>query len=174
MGHNQGGRKHEKNALSDGHVPRTPENYTAQTVPKELWGKWVVRRAMSTTTISCWGDEDAKKLIGTEVEYSPDFFRWQKIVTKNPTAEVKTISAKQFHDENSGQGTNNSQVTMGQLGIKADKVKEVVIQHPAANITGATTEIPGDDILVKHKNTIVFSVCSFYFEAERRLAPPGN
>jgi len=27
---------------------------SAQTVPKELWGTWVLRREVPTTTISCW------------------------------------------------------------------------------------------------------------------------
>ena len=143
----------------------------AQTIPKELWGKWIVRREVPTTTISCWGEEEAKTLIGTQIEYSLSFFRWHKIVTKNPTAEITILTAEQFHDENSGKGTNSSQVTFRQLGIQTDKATEVVIQHPAANITSATTEIPGDNVLIKDKNTIIFSVCSLYFEAKRVPQP---
>jgi endoglucanase len=145
-----------------------------QTIPRELWGKWVVRRELPTTTISCRGEKEAKTLIGTEVEYAPGFFRWHKWVTKNPAAKITTITAEQFHDENSGMGTNSSQVTFQQLGIKADKATQVVIQHPAANITGATTETPGDNVLIKNENTIIFSVCSVYFEAERSATLPRN
>lgn len=147
---------------------------SAQTIPKELWGKWIVRRELPAATISCWGEEDAKTLIGTEIEYSAVLFRWQKIVTKGPIAEITTIGAEQFHDENSGKGTDSSQVTFRQLGIKADKVTQVVIPHPAVSISGATVEIPGDGVLIKGKNTNVFSVCSFYFEAERRIAPASK
>jgi hypothetical protein len=43
------------------------ETASAKTVPKELWGTWVVRREVPTTAISCWGDKEAKKLIGTEI-----------------------------------------------------------------------------------------------------------
>jgi endoglucanase len=145
-----------------------------QTIPKELWGKWVVRREVPTTTISCWGEKEVKTLIGTEVEYAPGFFRWHKWVTKNPAAEITIVTAEQFHDENSGMGTNSSQVTFQQLGIKADRATQVVFQHPAANITGATTEIPGDHVLIKDENTIIFSVCSAYFEAERSATAPQN
>jgi hypothetical protein len=147
---------------------------SAQSVPKELWGKWVVRREVPTTTIACWGDEKAKTLIGTEVEYSAEFFRWQKVVTKNPTAEVTTITAKQFHDKNSGQGANGSQVTFRELGIKADKVTQVAIRHPAVDITGGTVEIPGDSVLIKNANTIIFSVCGVYFESQRSVTAPQN
>jgi hypothetical protein len=146
----------------------------AQTIPKELWGKWVVRREVPTGMISCWGEKEAKRLIGTEVEYSAEFFRWHRVVTKNTTADITTITAKQFHDENSGQGAGSSEVTFRQLGIKADKVVQVVIQHPAASITEATTEIPGDSILIKDENTIVFSVCNLYFEAKRSVSPARN
>jgi hypothetical protein len=145
---------------------------SAQTIPKELWGKWVVRRELPATTISCWGEKEAQKLLGTEIEYSAGFFRWSKVVTKDPTAEMKTITAQQFHDENSGKGVTSSQVTFQQLGIKADSALQVVIRHPGIENTGATEpgEIPGDNFLVKDKSTIIFSVCNVYFEAERKLA----
>jgi hypothetical protein len=143
----------------------------AQTIPKELWGTWIVRREVPTTTISCWGDKEAKKLIGTEIEYSAQLFRWNRIVTKNPTAETITLTAQQFHDENSGGGANSSQVTFPQLGIKEENAVQIVIRHPTARITGATSEIPGDSVLVKDKDTIIFSVCNVYFEAKRRVVP---
>lgn len=139
----------------------------AQTIPKELWGKWIVRSEIPTTTISCWGEKEAKGLIGTQLEYSVGLFRWQGVVTENPNAETTTLTAAQFHDENSGGSANGSQVTFTQLGINADKATQVRIQHPDANITGATVEIPGDNVLIKDQRTIIFSVCNVYFQAER-------
>src|SRR5690242_13980636 len=144
------------------------------TIPKPLWGMWIVSRELPTATISCWGEKEASVMIGTEIEYSADSFRWGRVVTKNPSAAVSTISAEQFHDENSGRGATSSQVTFIMLGIKGDKTIQVRIQHPPANVIGATTEIPGDAVLIKDKNTIVFSVCNVYFEARRGGAPPQN
>ena len=146
----------------------------AQTVPRTLWGKWIVRRELPTTTISCWSDKEAKKLIGTDLEYSSELFRWNKTVTKNPTAETTTITAQQFHDENSGGGANSSQVTFQQLGIRRQSVVQIAIQHPAANITGGTILIPGDTVMGKDEHTIVFTVCNVYFEAKRRAVPSRN
>jgi hypothetical protein len=140
----------------------------AQTIPKELFGRWTVLRELPATTISCWGEEEAKKLIGTEIEYSSESFRWNEVLTKNPMAEITTVTANQFHDENSGRGLNSSQVTFRQLGIKADKAMQVTIQHPGVSIPKATGEIPGDNVLIKDKNTIIFSVCNVYFEAKRK------
>jgi hypothetical protein len=44
-------------------------------------------------------------------------------------------------------------------------------QHAPANITGATTEIPGDKILPKDIDALIFSVCNVYFEAQRVPVP---
>jgi hypothetical protein len=139
----------------------------AQTIPQQLWGKWVVTRQIPTTTISCWGSAEAKTLLGTEIEYSKDLFRWKNVVTEHAVAESAVVSAEQFHDDNSGQGSNSSQVTFRQLGIKANEATQILIHHPPAEITGGTIEIPGDEVLLESKNTIIFSACNVYFEAKR-------
>jgi hypothetical protein len=144
---------------------------SAQEIPREIWGKWVVRRVLPAGTISCWGDTEARKLLGTEIEYSAEFFRWKDVTIKNPAAEATFITANQLHDDNSGKGTNSSQVTFRQLGIKVGSSKQIKISHPPANITGATSEIPGDLILVKDRTTIVISACNVYFEAKRASVP---
>jgi hypothetical protein len=133
-----------------------------------------VRRELPATTISCWGESEARKLIGTELEYSAEVFRWKDVLTKHPSAETKVVSAEQFHADNSGMGTNSSQVTFAQLGIRRKQATAVSIQHPETSIGGATTEIPGDNILVKDRDTIVFSVCNVYFEAKRVAPTPPD
>ena len=148
-------------------------SFPNQGIPKELWGKWAIRRTLPTRTISCWGDKDAKALIGTEIEYSSELFRWKKLVTKNPVATVRVLSAEQFHDENSGGSTNGSQVTLKELGIDGKEVTTITVEHAGAQVTGATVEIPGDYVLIKNKDTIIFSVCNVYFEA-RRMGPSGS
>jgi hypothetical protein len=145
----------------------------AQSIPKELWGTWVVKRQIPTTTISCWDEKQAKAVLGTKIEYSENTFRWKRLLTKKATAHSNTISAEKFHDDNSGHGSSSSQVTFQQLEIKADSATQIVVQHPDASITGATSEIPGDNLLIKDENTIVFSVCGDYFEAER-VNPPAK
>jgi hypothetical protein len=139
----------------------------AQNIPEQIWGKWVVSRELPATTISCWGEAEAKSLLGTEIEYSREVFRWKDVVTSHPVAKTKMISAEQFHDDNSGRGSNSSQVTLRQLGIEEKEAIQISIQHPPASITGGTEEIPGDEVLVKDKNTIIFSACNVYFEARR-------
>jgi hypothetical protein len=149
----------------------------AQAIPSELWGTWVVRRELPTSTISCWGETEARAIIGTEIEYGADSFRWKDKITRHPTADVSVLTAKQFHDENSGQGANSSQVSFDQLGIKGSTAKQVTINHPGATskLPGEPSEIPGDVVLLKSHNTIVSSVCNVYFEAKRVVASsPGK
>src|SRR6266446_3114041 len=107
---------------------------SAQAIPKELWGRWIVRRELPTTTISCWGASEARKLIGTELECSAELFRWKDVTTKHPSAEIKVVGAEQFHADNSGMGTNSSQVTFAQLGIRRKQATAVTIQHPEASL----------------------------------------
>ncbi len=140
----------------------------AQDIPQELVGKWVVQRELPTRTISCWGEKEAKAIIGTEIEYTVDSFRWKHTVVKHPTVTVAVVSAEQFQHESSSPSVNGSQVSFRQLGIDAPEMKQVSINHAPAEIAGATTEIPGDDVLLKNPNAIVFSVCNVYFEAKRR------
>ena len=139
----------------------------AQNIPQELVGKWVIKRQLPTLTISCWGEKEAKAIIGTHIEYTPDSFRWTHIVINHPTVEVTVVSAEQFERENSSPSVNGSQVSFRQLGINAPEAKQIIIKHAPAEITRATTEIPGDEVLLKSRNSLVFSVCNVYFEANR-------
>jgi hypothetical protein len=133
-------------------------------------GHSIVAPQLPAAKTSCGGEAEAQKLIGSELAYSAQSFRWRNIRTRNPSATARTLTARQFYDENSGGGCNSSQVTFAQLGIKTDQVFELKISHPDASITGATSEIPGDSVLSRDKNTLIFSVCDIYFEAKRHAA----
>src|ERR1700724_810955 len=116
-------------------LPGVSQDFPAQTIPKEVWGKELVRREVPTATISCWGAEKAKTLIGTEVEYFTEFFRWRRVVRKNPMVEVGTIYRQR--------------VTTGILAkVQTDEVTQVVIQQAAAGGTGATVGMAGDCVLI--------------------------
>lgn len=118
----------------------------------------------SSDTISRWGEREAKKLIGTEIEYTADSFRWEDNLISHPIFKVTVTKAQEFQEEYSGSG---SFVDFGVLGIRVPQVTMVQIEHPPADITGDTIEIPGDEVLIKDPNTIIFSVCNVYFEGKR-------
>jgi hypothetical protein len=136
-----------------------------QNIPRELYGTWTVRRVLPASTISCWGQDQADRLIGTEIEYSADTLRWKDQGAVIPEVEVKTVTADQFMADNSG---SQSYVDFKVLGIQANQTTEISLNHPNSKEWEGTSEIPGDNVLIKNPDTIVFSVCNVYFEAERK------
>lgn len=139
-------------------------------VPEQLLGKWVVRRVIPTPTITCWGGKESKRLIGTEIRYEAHGFRWKEHRTESPDVILEQLTADEFHDQNSGGGAADSQVSLKDLGITTAEVTQVSLSHPDANITGATNEIPGDRVFIKGRDLIVFSVCNVWFEAKKESA----
>jgi hypothetical protein len=137
---------------------------TSQGIPQELRGKWRVSRILPAQTVSCWDAKEAKGLIGTEIEYTTDSFRWKDKTISHPSVEVAVVTAEEFQKEYSGSG---SFVSFGVLGIPGSKTTRIKINHAAADITHGSIEIPGDDVLMKDGNTIVFSVCNVYFQGNR-------
>ena len=138
-------------------------------IPAELWGKWTIRKVLPTETISCWDDTQARKLVGTELEYSGDGFRWKNKRVRNLGTTTTSVAARQFAEDNSGGGASDSQVTFQQLGISTPTVKEISIQHPDL-VMGAgdgAGEMPGETVLMKAPGVLIFSVCNVYFEAHR-------
>jgi hypothetical protein len=141
----------------------------AQSIPSELWGTWAVRRDLPARTISCWNEAQARAIFGTKIVYRDDSFQWKDRITKHPTVDVSVITANQFQEDNSGHGSNSSQVNFDQLGIKTPTVRQITIDHPGvrSDLPEEPDEIPGDVVLLKDRDTIIFSVCNVYFEAKR-------
>ena len=139
-----------------------------QEIPQQLQGNWRVTRLIPTRTVSCWGNRDAKKLLRTTIHYGANSFEWKNHNVSDPRVAVRSMTASRFHDEYSGGGASDSQIDFDQLGIQMPSPTIVTLSHPEANITGSTTEIPGDWALLKDNDTIVVSACNLYFEAHRR------
>jgi hypothetical protein len=136
-------------------------------IPAQLQGDWIVTRLIPTRTISCWGQRDANRLIGTSVHYLKDSFAWKTYEVPHAAVTATQWTAEDFSHEYCG-GPADSCVDFRQLGVRARAATVLTIQHPDANITGATVEIPGDWVLLKDNKTIILSVCNLYFEAHRR------
>jgi hypothetical protein len=145
----------------------------AQDIPAQLQGKWIIKRVLPTSTISCWSYKEARRLVGTEIEYTSDTLRWKDRVASHPLVAVSVVSAEQFHRENSGGGAADSQVTLGQLGIQMANATQVVLTHPDIKPIWSAYEIPGDKVLIKDETTIIFQVCNVYLEARREVPRSG-
>src|SRR5258708_8283423 len=87
----------------------------APKVPTEIWGTWKIVRTLPTRTISCWGDKEAKSIIGTEIEYTPTSFRWKRFTIRDPKVTERVVSPEQYPAENSGQGSNRPYLPLPHL-----------------------------------------------------------
>ena len=143
------------------------EGDSRRPMPEAIVGTWIVSREIPTKTDSCWDKQNAKKILRTELQYSDKVFRWDKTTVENPVVDVRTVTAQEFHDENSGAGPHGAEITLPELGINSDSVTEIAIKHSPGHLFTETIEIPGDDVVVKDASTIVFAVCNVYFEAKR-------
>jgi hypothetical protein len=98
------------------------------------------------------------------LSYSNRSMHWQGGSVPLQGVAMREVTDEQFRKENTG---DNGFADFTQIGIHTPSVIEVDLQHDDADITGATTEVPGDSILLAGPNRIVVSACGIYFEATR-------
>jgi len=131
----------------------------AQAIPPSLAGKWRIVKILSTKNQQCWGADRAKSLLGATLTYESHTLVWQGGAYAVSEALSRTLSRRSFQDEYN--------VPLAELGIAAAEVEEIDLQHEDADITGATTEVPGDTILLAGPGRIVVSACGVFYSAVR-------
>jgi hypothetical protein len=139
-------------------------NLSAASLPPQLSGSWKITKILPTHNTSCWTADRAQPLVGSMLSYSNRSMRWQGGSVPLQGVATREVTEEQFRKENTGE---NGFADFAQIGIHAASVIEVDLQHDDADITGATTEVPGDSILLAGPNRIVVSACGIYFEAIR-------
>lgn len=137
---------------------------SAEPLPGRLQGTWHISRVLPTTNSACWGKEQAQALLGSTLTYREDSLHWRGGSVPLEDITTRKISASEFSKENGG---GDNPASFSQLGIHSPSVVEVDLQHEDMDITGATTEVPGDSVLLAGPNRIVVSACGVYFEATR-------
>ena len=140
---------------------------SAEPLPGRLQGTWRITRVLPTTNNACWGKTEAAPLLGSTLTYHDDSLRWRGGAVPLDDISTRTVTDLEFRKENVG---SDKPASFAQLGIHAHAVLEVDLQHEDADITGATTEVPGDSVLLAAPNRIVVSACGVYFEATRAAA----
>ena len=133
-----------------------------QSMPVAIRGEWRIVKIIPTTNVACWDNDRAKTLLNSTLRYAPGSMRWQGGEVPIPEALTRTLTVRQFQDE--------YKTSLAELGIHAPSVTEIDLQHEDADITGATTEVPGDSILLAGPGRIVVSACGIFFSAVRVVA----
>ena len=136
----------------------------AEPLPSRLAGTWKITRVLPTKNTPCWDASQAAPLVGSTLEYRDDAMRWRGGEVPLQGVGTRSVSAAEFRKENSSLGEAPA---FAELGIHAQRITEVDLQHEDADITGSTTEVPGDSVLIAAPNRIVVSACGVFFEATR-------
>lgn len=134
-------------------------------MPASISGRWRIVKILPTHNPQCWDEARAKSLVGTTLTYKADAMVWQGGAEPISAALSRTISRRKFQDE--------YKVDLPELGINAASVTELDLQHEDADITGATTEVPGDTIVLAGPGRIVVSACGVFYSAVRVTAKTG-
>lgn len=142
----------------------TAATTSAEPLPARLAGTWRIARVLPTSNTACWGKQEAAPLLGSTLIYSTRAMKWRGGQVSLAGISTRLVTDEQFRKENGG---NERAATFEQLGIHTRSVLEVDMQHEDMDITGATTEVPGDSVLLAGSNRIVVSACGIYFEATR-------
>jgi hypothetical protein len=140
-------------------------------LPSQLAGTWRITRILPTRNTPCWSPEQAQPLVGSTLTYNSRSLRWQGGQEPLEGITTRVLTATQFRKENTG---GNGAAEFIQLGIHSPSVLEVDLQHEDAEITGATTEVPGDSILLAAPGRIIVSACGVFYEATRPGSRPAH
>jgi hypothetical protein len=130
-------------------------------MPASIVGTWRIVRILPTSNPQCWDADRARTLLGTTLKYRSRAMTWQGGEVEIPEALSRELSKRKFQDE--------YKVDLAELGIRTEPVTEIDLQHEDADITGATTEVPGDTIVLAGPGRIVVSACGVFYEAVRVL-----
>ena len=133
-------------------------------MPASVTGKWRIVKILPTTNAQCWDEAQARTLIGSTLIYQAKAMVWKGGVEPISAALSRTLTRSSFQDE--------YKVSLPELGITGPTVEEIDLQHEDADVTSATTEVPGDTILLGGPGRIVVSACGVFYSAVRVAAKP--
>ncbi len=136
----------------------------AQSMPASIAGSWRITRIVTSGRTACWDEARARTLLGSTLTYTQGTMSWMGGNVPVPEVLTRTLSRRKYQDE--------YKVDLAELGIRADSIVEIDLQHEDADVTGATTEVPGDTVLLNSTGRgghpeLLLSACGVYYAAVR-------
>lgn len=132
---------------------------TAQAMPSSISGIWKIVKVIPTHNTACWDADRARTLVGSTPHYQQKALTWQGGRVAIIEALNRKLSDREFQQD--------YRVSLTELGIHAPGAQQIHLQHEAANVTGTTTEVPGDTILLAGPGRIIVSACGVFYSAVR-------
>lgn len=136
----------------------------AEQLPASLRGSWRIARILPTTNTGCWTREQAQTLVGSTLTYSQNWMRWRGGIVQLQDVDTRRVSAEEFRKENSA---GEQPASFLQIGVRVPSLLEVDLQHEDADVLPASTDVPGDSVLMVAPDRIVVSACGVFYEATR-------
>ena len=141
-------------------------------LPQGVAGSWRITKVLPARSgQACWTPREAQTLVGSVLEYAQHSMRWQGGVVPLNGITTRVVHSRELAEE-APAGDGRAALQLQDLGIAGTRVTEVNFQHEDADITGATTEVPGDSVLMASAGRIVLSACGVYLEARRVAGKP--
>lgn len=135
-----------------------------QTVPTSIAGTWRIVKILPTRNVQCWDADQARAMVGTTLTYQAHSMVWHGGAVPVSAALSRMLRRGSFLEE--------YKVDLPELGIAAETVEEIDLQHEDADVTGATTEVPGDTVVLAGRGRIVVSACGVFYSAVRVVEKP--
>ena len=127
-------------------------------MPKELAGCWQTTRALQTSNPQSLSPAEARAFLGRKLRFTPSLARSGDAVLKAPQYYVRQVKASDFADAFT--------ITLKDIGISGDSAVEVDIYREKNQLT----EFPGNLVLLKNKQSILWNWRGVFFEAKRCTA----
>ena len=151
---------------------QTTQTEAQEAMPRELAGAWRITRVLpARPPAACWTEKEAQPLVGSELRYSAHAMRWKGGTVPLLGITTRSVDAADLAQEDP---RGDKTLSLADLGFSTRRVQEINLQHDDADITGATTEVPGDSVLMTGPSRLVLSACGLYLEAKRLPSHPAT
>ncbi len=127
-------------------------------MPKELGGCWQTTRVLQTSNVQSLTPAAARAFLGRKLKFSPSLARSGDAVLQLPQYYVRQVKAADFADAFA--------IPLKDIGITENSALEVDIYREKNQLT----EFPGNLVLLKNKQSILWNWRGVFFEAKRCMA----